>query len=1474
MSDIPDNPYAQIAAGIVPDAVQPYNVQAEQQKKVNPYQQIAAGIQPTPPAPYQQSSAQQPYTPYSQGMAAQQAEEGEEPSYEPPSAPPKPKGSLEGMQEAMQGAGKIIQAIPGNVQHALQNEGFRQARRGLYGANIPGTEIPGGIARDISNLGMSAERAGKGTLSHPRQSAQAGAAGLASGAVGLIENPIAFGTNIVGGNYNQMVGGKPIQQRVLEGIGQGTEKRFPDAANVNAQVGGIAAAILAGGLAGPALEGVIGSLAAKLGIGPVVKVLDTVAARNPSLAYKLARGAGINMALNPAWQAGGKAAYGQPMGVTAKGEAEAGLLGAAGGAFAKETPRETVEGEVIPKPEPKRIGQQPLPKTRRISDVKQQEQGEPIVTPPPEPVAPEVPESQRLRTQPPVAAIEDIPPYRREALYPWQRSGYIPQRMAAQAVAPERARWNQMVQQAQQAPQPELPGETVHEGYAPEPTVTTSVTGQRIRPGQILRQEPQPTASLEAQAAAPAPEAPKIQPAKPLKAAKTPKPYPWENSDLTPAQQFGLAVDVYTRSKNEKTIDAAEAFIRQAREGKPSQPQLQSEQPQMGESQKAPAPEPQLQGRAEETAQLQEPKQPSRAEAMFAEAGVAPPRESEPPLQQTNPELYKTKATQYRSRLVPREDIEGIHQGENIDWTPGKMQVANLKRPIFNNDGSIRNDDYGNPEWRRRPQPTVVMPDESGNNLHIIKNVRTRATSAEVAKELQEAQAGNTDWHRLQKQKAGTLTPEEQQTLSQRAAEHAEETRDWQKPLLQAASKGDTEGVAKAAAKQPPISQEVATPLAGDPLVNKAALDSMVKDFMAEPGSAAVGYPSQAIGAVWKAPGKLWNWVVNDTVKDILSAKTSMDEIRKGAETLNDPLATKLWRNFGGEFIRSWGIKMTGEFGKEARRAMFKESINDILNPAKHPNWTAQQRKAVAWKKYCRLASRDLIDDFREAHEGKISPRLDRVLNDVHRGLLSPGERNYAGMNPWDRVIEGLGHAAYHSIFFLNPKTHLQILTHPWQTGVAMTTKGANPFSGPINIANAYRLLGTNKTFQTFMKGATSFTGENRLEATRDFMQKNLTYWQIDTPLSKLMERDFASGRMNNEVIGGAGLIKEYGEAKTLQLMHDVITGADWTKNSGLTFDEHADMVGKFLQTIHDATGSGTSGVSRTLLQSTNSGLGRAVLQMSGYTQQIARFYAGKISTVFDPKATFAEKLNASTQLGVMLSATTLMGGNAIPKSIKDQIDILLIKGSPELYLMMRKAEDLLNLPKQVPHLFAQATGTPEVLSTDMREHLSNSFINWAGNIGIEGLGSGIRAGTQLVGQTLGLTPPSKTDTPEMQLRKLVAGMMMGVFVDGIGGQSVSNLWKAGEMIGTGKKITTLYGANPFKRAGEFPIAKGVQKYTDLLDSISHAVHDELIPGRGYDESNWAIMQDIADKFKRAHVPVPWDQLRADYPTTITRAPK
>jgi hypothetical protein len=1446
-----ENGFQQIASGIVPDAVQPYDAQAVAQQKANPFKQIAVGIQPPAPVPYaspdSQSASSAPYSPYSGQETAQpeSQEESTEPSYTPPTSTDKPKakGSLDWIDDA-------IQSVPGNVQHALQNEGFRQARRAMYGAGLPGE-----VAKDVAQFGMSAERAGKGVLTHPRASIQPAIAGAASGATGLIENPIALATNLAGGNYNKMVGGEPIQQRVLEGIGQGTEKKFPDIANVGGQAGNLAAGVLSGAALAPAAEALLAekalplfnNLLVKAGIKPAIQVLDRVAAQNPSLAYKIARGAATGGVLNAGFAAGGRGAYGQPMQVTGKDVAEGALLGGTGGAFAKEPPRgptETVQGEVLGKLpyESETAKGQPVPKARRISDVKPSEEpGEPITTTP------------QMEQPPTTKAIGYNYQNPGMSPWPWQKS-YIPAGVAPDAVSPGRKRWVDTVRQAQ-------------EGQAPtsEPATSSVPSEPSSRQvGQIVK----PPEEVQTPA-----EAPKRDIAQVVKPTKAPKPFLWENPDLTPQQQFEIAVDQLYNTNSKKTADAAQAFIEQARSGKaptPVQTQerqpvqselpqprtLQSEQPTLGESEKAP--EPQLKGRVEETAQA-EPPPKSRAQAMYEEAGVPPPQQEASSFDEENPHAQRVR--------VPIEQLKQRHPETGAYTEPFDVNSNEPREVRWNGrlHGAIPHEDEGY-SW-----VGGVIDRKGGGSKGI-----TRKNNVFGALKRGTSQGQQLGAKRLSDIQKKTNLKQQAKVEAQETpgpqAEAITETAKRHNNILKAAEEEGPEGVAKTAARTAPKEQEATTPLEGDPLLNAEALKGLANDFLEESGSGIVGYPTQAIGAILKTPSKLWNSrFMNEIVKPILSAQTSLDEVKKGAQALNDPLATKLWRNFGGEFIRSWGIKMTGEFGKEARRAMYRESIDDILDPVKHPNWTDPQRKAVAWKKYYRLMSRDLIDDFRDNHSGKISPRLDRMLNDIHRGLISPGERNYAGMNPYDMMVEGLGHAAYHSIFFLNPKTHLQILTHPWQTGSAVTTKGVNPASGALNIANAYRLLGTNKTFQTFMKGATSFTGENRFEATRDFMDK-VPYPKISTPLAKIVERDFMSGRLNNEVIGAAGLIKEYGQAKTEQFMHDVITGADWTKNSGLSFDEHADMIGKFLETIHDATGSGTAGVARTLLQSTQSGLGRAVFQLSGYSQQIARFYADRATKMFTGKS-FSERANAATQLGVMLGSTALMGGNAIPKVAKDQFDIALIKGSPEAYLALRKAEDLLNLPKQIPHAFAAATGAPDTLSTDMGEHLSNSFINWAGNIGIEGLGAGMRAGGELAGQTLGILPPSEKDSPEVQLRKLVAGAMMGIFTDGIGGQSVNNLWKAGEMIGTGEKTTSLYGANPFKRAGEYPIAKGVQKYTDLLDSISHAIHDVFIPGRGYDESNWAIQNEIADKFKRAGQTIPWEQLQVDYPTTITEAP-
>lgn len=1401
-----NDPYAQIASGIVPDAPQPYNAQAEAQKKIDPYKQIALGIQPPAPTPYalpdSQGTSVVSYSPYS-GQGTPEAESQEESLdsvYTPPTTATKPKakGSLDWV-------GGAIQAVPGNVQHALQNEGFRQARRAIYGAGLPGE-----IAKDVGQFGMSAEKAGKGVLTHPRASIQPAIAGAASGAVGLVENPIALATNLAGGNYNKMVGGKPVQQRVLEGIGQGTEKKFPDVANVGGQAGNIAAGVLGGAALAPAAEALLAekalpffnNLLVKAGVKPAIQVLDKVAAQNPSLAYKIARGAATGGVLNAGFAAGGRGAYGQPMQATGKDVAEGALLGGIGGAFAKEgAPRvsETVHGEVV---EPARIGEQPLPKRRRISDVKQQERGEPIVTPPPPEPAPEVSESERLRTQQPVAAIEDIPPYKRAALYPWQKSGYISQGMAPGGVAPDRARWNQTVQQAQQ----------------PQTQESTAPPEQR-QVGQIVKppEEAQPQI-----------ETPKRDIAQVIKPTKASKPFLWENSVLTPQQQFEIAVDQFYNTKSKKTADAAQAFIEQARSGKvpPSEGRpLQSEQAALGESEKAL--EPQLQGRVEETTEAES----NRAQAMYEEAGVAPPREEEETqsFNEANPHALRQRVP---VEELKEKNLETGHYTESFDESHNEPRRVKWNGRVH---GAI-------------PHPTDEGFGRLGGIIDDKGAVRERNVFGPLRKKTNmSSQLGATEPFTEDQSHANVRGQEEDlaRKTPKAQAEAIHEASRRNKKIVAAADKGNPEEVAKATQQAAPKEKEVATPLQGDPLINAEALKGLMKDLLEESGSGIVGYPGKVLGAILKSPitipKAIWNSrFSNEIVKPILEAKTSMDEVRTGTEKLGSSLANDMWKNFGAEALRGWGIKMTGQFGKEARKAMYKESVNDILNPNNHTSWTPQQRKAIAWKKYYRLKQRELINDFRKTYKGKIDPRLDKVLSDVHRGMLSPGERNYSGLAGWELLVEGLGHAAYHGIFFLNPKTHELILTHPLQTGSAVTS--------PIDIANAYRLMATNKTVKTFMKGMEPFTTDVRFEATKDFMDK-APWLKASTPLSKIVERDFMSGRLNNEVIGLAGMLKEHGQAKTLELMNDINRGADLNGGS-MTFDERATMAASALQAIHDATGSGTAGVSRTQLQS--SAIGRLVFQLSGYHQQIARFYASQAGRLITGK-TFGERADAASKLGVMMAATTLMGGNLIPKEVNDDFDIAMIKASPGAYLAMQKMQDVLNLPKY--------------LNADISEHVSNSFINWAGNIGLENAASSFRAAFH----------PNASDTSETRTRKVVIGLLMAglPYLEGLPGASVaSNVWKGAENLASGKKITSVYSGSPISHAGEYPIAKGEEQYANVWDGISHVLRDVLVMGKSRNEGNWAKQNQIADKFNRAGKVIPWDRLQADYPTTLAEAPR
>jgi hypothetical protein len=584
---------------------------------------------------------------------------------------------------------------------------------------------------------------------------------------------------------------------------------------------------------------------------------------------------------------------------------------------------------------------------------------------------------------------------------------------------------------------------------------------------------------------------------------------------------------------------------------------------------------------------------------------------------------------------------------------------------------------------------------------------------------------------------------------------------------------------AQAAAMMKPISKykklsEVKKPEGGTALYSDP--------FMIGPMISLAKQSGEPLGAIAKRfLGEDWK----ETMGHIVKMQDTFDRIEEGSNNAGDDIHTRLWHNLAGEALDTRGLKLEGQFAEEARQALKHLTPDEILEEKNTPDWTPEQREAVATKKVYRMDTKQLIKDTLKNHGEDIDPEFERALKDY-----SANQYGYRGQykNGFEKGLDSLTGHLYQGFFRWNPAFHALVATHPLQMGTAVT--------GVRNIANAYRLRFTDPEIKDFMGSLSSATEDLRSVAAEERFQRQTETDAISKPRSKFMEKDIPTGRLNNEVIALSGMLKKghelYGEGQGEQAVRDLANGS-------MPKEQQLEMMTAGLQAMRDATSGGTFGINRTQLQ--DSQYLRTFAQLSGYKHIVAR-YASKLGQQINTGIKTENPAMVSTatkSLGTLLGATILLGGHAvIPKETEEGLYKIL---GPQRMYGIEKALDALNLPAKA--------------GINLQDHMQYSLANWGVNVALNAFPEIARSMDKLFkddGQ------PFHEKLADFVGKTLLLSDLAPLGV----GMSTWNKGRQGlHDAKEGEKKISVYSTSPMPTS-IYPIGKGKMTYTagDLLYSL------------------------------------------------------
>jgi hypothetical protein len=560
--------------------------------------------------------------------------------------------------------------------------------------------------------------------------------------------------------------------------------------------------------------------------------------------------------------------------------------------------------------------------------------------------------------------------------------------------------------------------------------------------------------------------------------------------------------------------------------------------------------------------------------------------------------------------------------------------------------------------------------------------------------------------------------------------------------------------------------------------------------------SLKVGLPEaaeQLIGEGWA-----------EKIGNIAKMQDTFDKMEEGSNSVGSDIHSKLWHNLAGEALDTHGLKLEGDFGREAKDALRNLDPDEIMDPQNTPGWTDEQRQAIATKKIYRQDTKKLIKDFLDEHGSELSPRVREAFRqyaDQQYGYRAKGYHSDV-----EGAIDALTGNIYQGFFRWNPAFHALVATHPLQMGSAV--------GGIRNVANAYRLRFSDPAIKDFLGGLSTSTEDVRGQAAEErFMRQKGTVAAINKPRLKMFEKDIPTGKLNNEVIALAGMLKRGQEltGNGEQAVRDLVSGE-------MPREKQLDMMTAGLQSMRDATGGGTFGMNRTMLQ--DSPYLRAFAQLSGYRHIVARYASKKIQEMGseDP----AIRNAAGKSLGTLLGMTALLGGHAVIP--KESEELLYATLGPRRMMGIEYALDQLNVPAK--------------LGIDLTDHIQYGLMNWAINVG-----------TEVAAQTANSLVKIVTDTDKPLAERIsnavghaflftkLAPLGVGMSTWTKGQQGIHNLKE-------GEKNVSVYPNSPLP--SPYPIAKGKMSFNtgDLLYSM-------FLPGVEHRVQNFRQKKRITEMFKK-----------------------
>lgn len=550
-----------------------------------------------------------------------------------------------------------------------------------------------------------------------------------------------------------------------------------------------------------------------------------------------------------------------------------------------------------------------------------------------------------------------------------------------------------------------------------------------------------------------------------------------------------------------------------------------------------------------------------------------------------------------------------------------------------------------------------------------------------------------------------------------------------------------------------------------------------------------------------------------EAVKNFAKFRRTLDIIDQHTKPQGDDIGRKLWGNLANEMLNTRGANFDADMAPDVQRALRKLSAEEILDPENTPDWTPEQREAIAAQKVIRQDTRDLIKATIERYGDEIHPELKQALEDYSSAQF--GGRKTMPNSEIEDILGPITQASYDYLFRWNPKFHLLNLTDPLIAGTSRVGLG--------NIMHSYSMM-RDATIKDYL-------GSFRIKGEQAYMRDKIHAEQ--TGLAKALnkpikigkfstEHDIPSEEINERVMMLAGLLEHgervNGKGKGEQFVRDMAANK-------IEPEKQIDAMVDALQATNDAVGGGTFGMNKDMVQRSN--LLKNFAQFSTQQVRIARLISK-----------YAREKEYG-KLNTLLAATIALGGSAV---IPKEIEPTLQKLNPKAFYALKYILDSANLPKKA--------------GVDLTDKLKLATINWGTNAGIEDLG---KIASKWFGGEKNLNPI--TSEGRINLLSFVGDLMMimPITVRGVGGSVAKRALS--DMINLGQHEKKVYAYPTVGLPGNYPVGKGTMQY-DFWDYL----HDQLIPGNESRVQNFIEKKRELSKLKKFGEEPPKD-LEKQYPS-------